>query len=78
MLGTAENLVLADTSLGIHIEGTTNKNVRFYYIVLYYVIHSRYAFFDEGSVKLTLPSLRYTEPISGEEVHSLFEKNSHT
>jgi len=42
-----------------------------------YTIRSRYVFLDEGSVKLTLLNLRHTEPITGEEVGSIFEKNSH-
>jgi small-conductance mechanosensitive channel len=73
MLGTAGHLVLVDPSPEIHVEGSTNK----YYILLYYVIHSRYVFLDEGYFKLTLFNHRHTEPINGDEVHSLFEKNSH-
>jgi len=34
MLGTAENLVLADPSLEMHVEDSTNK----YYILLYCII----------------------------------------
>ena len=73
MLGTAVNLVLADPSPEIHVEDSANKCC----ILLYYIIHSRCVFLDYGFVKLTLLNLRHTEPINGDEVHLLFENNSH-